>query len=114
MEKTNRPTVAGILTIISGVFGLIGTISLFIGFGVTSRAFGIPIGYIPAFVPGLILFMAILSALIDILALLGGIYAIQQKMWGLSLAGAIAAIMVFLPLGIPAVILIAQAKNEFE
>ena len=115
MEKTSKPTVAGILAIISGVLGLIGAASLFIGFGVTSGAFGIPgVGDIPAFVPGLILGMAIPSAIIDILALVGGIYAVQRKMWGLALAGSIAAILAFLPLGIPAVILAAQSKNEFE
>ncbi|MFB0559274.1 MAG: hypothetical protein ACETVS_01910 [Dehalococcoidales bacterium] len=114
MEKTNKPTVAGILAIISGVFGLIGAVSMFIGFGVVSGALGIPTGYIPAFVPGIILGIAIPSTIIAILALVGGIYAVQRKMWGLALAGSIAAILAFLPLGIAAVILTAQSRNEFE
>jgi len=114
MEKTSKPTVAGILAIISGVLGLIGAICMFIGFGVTSGALGIPTGYIPEFVPSLVLGMAIPSLLIAILALVGGIYAVQRKRWGWALAGSIAAILAFLPLGIPSLIFAAQSKDEFE
>ena len=115
MEKTSKPTVAGILAIISGVLGLILAVSYFIGFGVTSGAFGIPgTGEIPGFVPGIVLGMAIPTLVIAILALVGGIYAVQRKKWGWALAGSIAAILAFLPLGIPAVILAAQSKDEFE
>jgi len=114
MEKTSKPTVAGILDIISGVLGLMGAISMFIGFGVVSGALGIPTGYIPGFVPELVLGLAIPLAIIAILALVGGIYAVRRKMWGLALAGSIVAIFTFLPLGIPAVIFAAQSRNEFE
>jgi len=114
MEKTNKPTVAGILAIISGVLGLLLAVSYFIGYGVVSGALGIPTGYIPEFVPGIVLGMAIPTAVIAILALVGGIFAVQRKQWGWALAGSIAAILAFLPLGIPAVILAAQSKNEFE
>ena len=114
MEKTNKPTVAGILAIISGVLGLIWAISLFIGFGVVSGALDIPTGYIPEFVPGLVLGLAIPSAIIAVLAIVGGVYALQRKMWGWALAGSILAILAFLPLGIAATVLAAQSKNEFE
>ncbi len=113
MEKTNKPTTAGILNIVSGVLGILGAISLFIGFGVTSGALNMPTGYIPAFVPGLVLGMAIVSTIAAILALVGGVYAMQRKRWGWALAGSIAAILAFFPLGIPAVIFAAQSRNEF-
>jgi len=114
MEKTNKPTVAGVLTIISGVLGLILAISMFIGYGVVSGVCGIPVGYIPAFVPVIVLGTAIPTLIIAILAVVGGIFALQRKTWGLALAGSIAAILVFLPLGIPAVILTTQSKVEFK
>jgi len=114
MERTSKPTVAGILAIISGVLGLIGAVSMFIGFGVVSGALGIPTGYIPGFVPGVVLGMAIPTLIIAILALVGGIYAVQRKQWGWTLAGSIAAIIVFLPLGIASTVLSAQSKSEFE
>ena len=113
MEKTNKPVLSGVFNIISGVLGLITAASYFVGYGVTSGALGIPTGPIPEFVPGIIMGMAIPTLILSILALIGGIYALQRKTWGLALAGSIAAILVFLPLGIPALIFAAQAKDEF-
>ncbi len=84
MEKTNKAVTAGILAIISGAIGLIIAASYFIGFGVTSGYLGIPTGYIPAFVPGIVLGMAILALIVAILALAGGIYAVQKKDVGSS------------------------------
>jgi len=48
------------------------------------------------------------------LALVGGIFSLQRKRWGLTLAGAIVAILPFSLLGIVAVILVVLSKNEFE
>ena len=114
MEKTNKPIWAGVLAIASGVFGVIGAICYFIGYAVVSGAWRVPVGYIPEFVPALVMGTAILTAIFAILAIIGGIYSLQRKNWGMSLTGSIFAILSFLPLGIPAVILVAQAKNEFE
>ena len=114
MEKTSKPTVAGVLNIITGALGIIGAISTFIGFGVVSGAMGIPTGYIPEFVPGIVLGTAIFALIISLLALVGGIFAVKRKQWGWTLAGSIAAIFVFLPLGIASTVLAAQSKNEFE
>ncbi len=115
MEKTNKPTTAGVLNIITGALGVIWAICMFIGYAVVSGACVVPggIGYIPEFVPGIVLGMAIPTLILAILALVGGIYALQRKIWGLALAGSIAAILAFFPLGIPAVIFAAQSRNEF-
>ncbi|MFC1995523.1 hypothetical protein ACFLVM_01415 [Chloroflexota bacterium] len=116
MEKTNKPMTAGVLDIISGVLSFLWAISLFIGFAITSEAWTVSggIGYIPNFVPGLILVWAIVSIIITAINLVGGIYAIKRKQWGWALAGSILAIIAFLPLGIASTILVAQAKDEFE
>jgi len=114
MEKTNKPITAGILNIITGALGIIGAIGSFIGFGVVSGALGIPTGPIPGFVPGIVLGTAIFILIIAVLALVGGIFSVQRKQWGWTLAGSIAAILVFLPLGIASTVLAAQSKSEFE
>lgn len=115
MEKSSKPTVAGILVIISGILGLIWAILLFVGYGVVSGAFDIPGTWgIPDFVSGIVLGWAIPQTVVSILALIGGIYAVQRKVWALAITGSIAAILAFLPLGIPAVILAALSKDEFE
>jgi len=115
MEKTNKPTIAGILNIIAGALGIIGAISMFIGFYIVSGCWGIPgMEAIPRFVPGIILAIAIPSLIVSILALVGGVFCVQRKQWSWALAGSIAAILAFLPLGIVSTVLAAQSKNEFE
>ena len=120
-KRTWKPTVAGILDIVAGVFGLIAVILLFVGAGITGGILGIPgIEAIPRFVPYLLLGIAIPLAVLGILALVGGIYALQRKGWGWALAGSIAAVFAstpilrFLPIGIVAIIFTAISKDEFE
>ncbi|MFC2069198.1 hypothetical protein ACFLTP_09380 [Chloroflexota bacterium] len=114
MEKTNKPTVAGVFNIITGALGILGALGAFFGFGVVTGAFNIPTGYIPDFVPAIVLGSAIFSLIVAVLALIGGIFAVQRKQWGWALTGSIAAIFSLIFLGIPAVILVATSKNEFE
>jgi uncharacterized protein involved in cysteine biosynthesis len=53
-------------------------------------------------------------ALLGILAVIGGILAIQRKQWGWSIAGSVAALLCnFIP-GVIAVILTAMSKSEFK
>jgi len=120
MEKTWKPTVAGILDIITGALGLIGVTFLIIGgFFIpvwsTNGALGIPgTQAIPFFIPSIFWGIIIFSAIIGILALVGGIYAVQRKKWGWALTGSIAAILSNLILGILATIFTAMSKDEFE
>ena len=62
----------------------------------------------------ILILVAIFSAIVGILSLLGGIYAIKRKKWGLVLAGSIAAIFSSTALGVLSTIFTAIAKNEFE
>lgn len=114
MEKTSKPIIAGVLEIIAGVLGLLAALSLLIVVGMTGGSLDTPMGPMPAFVPGLIKSMGILTILFAILSLVGGIFAVQRKLWGLALAGSIGAILTAFILGIPAIILTAISKKEFE
>ena len=115
MEKTNKPTTAGILNIISAVLSFFWTISLFIGWAILSEVWNVPggVGYIPEFVPAVTMGWAIISIIITAVILVGGICAIKRKQWGWALAGSILAIFAFLPLGIIATVLVAKSKDEF-
>ena len=110
MKKTNKPKIGGILTIISGSLASLGAVNYAIGLGDVS---GLGKGDIPPFVPSIIFGVPALSIIIGILALAGGILAMRRKKWGWSLAGSIAGTLSVLPLGIPAIILIALSKDEF-
>ena len=110
MKKTNKPKIGGILTIISGTLASLGAVNYAIGL---SQVSGLGKGDIPPFVPSIIFGVPILSVVIGVFALIGGILAILRKKWGWSLAGSIAGSLSVLPLGIPAIILIALSKDEF-
>jgi hypothetical protein len=110
--KTNKPVIAGILSIISGALAILGTISYSIGLGDPGSGFGK--GDMPPFVPSIIFGMSIPAIFIALLAIAGGILAVLRKRWNWSLAGSIAAIFSLIILGIPSVILIALSKDEFE
>jgi len=105
--KTGKPTVAGVLGIISGCFALVGALFFvvpMVALGVIGASFAVPI----------LLAIALVPAVPGILALLGGIYAMKRKIWGLALAGSIASAIICPVLGIPALILTALSRNEFE
>ena len=121
MEKTWKPTVAGILNIVSGALGLLAVAGLIIAIVVTSGAADLPgTEEIPHFVSGLLTGIAVSLAIFSILSLVGGIYEVQRKIWGLALAGSISSIFASipilggLPVGITATVLTALSKGEFE
>ena len=100
------------MTIFSGLLGLLGIASYSIGLGDVGSGFGK--GDMPPFVPSIIFGMPIPSLIIALLALVGGIFALQRKRWAWALASSIAAALSLILLGIPAIVLIALSKDEFE
>lgn len=120
MERKWKPTVAGILSIISGVVGLVAVFGLIIAISVTGGFYIPGTEQIPKFVPYFLTGIAIPLAILSVLSLVGGICALQRRKWGLALAGSISAIFASIPLlgglpvGITATILTALSKNEFE
>ena len=120
MVKTWKPVVAGILEVVSGAVGLIAVFGLSIAIGVTGGAFIPGTEHVPGFVPSLLTGIAIPLALVSILSLIGGIYTLQRKVWGLALAGSVAAIFASIPLlgglpvGITATVLVALSRDEFS
>ncbi len=105
MKNTWKPTAGGILAIIGGAINLLAGLgfTLFFPLALPFRAALMTVGVLGALFLGT-----------GIVALIGGISALQRKRWGLSLAGAICAIS---PpstlLGILSVVFIAMARDEF-
>ncbi len=125
MKKTWKPTVAGILNIVAGVLSLLGAIGVIIGIIVFISVGSAPfladmwrdigdLGVGPNLLIIILVIAAIFSAILGILPLIGGIYALQRKKWGLALAGSIIAIFGSFIMGILATIFIAMSKDEFE
>jgi hypothetical protein len=118
IEKTWKPVAGGILNIVAGVSSLIGFIVVIISIGFIDSPFlwdSLDLDPISAgVVQTVLVIIAIVTFITGVLPLIGGIYSLQRKRWGLALAGSIAAIIGTTILGILSVIFIAMAKNEFE
>jgi len=111
MERTWKPTTAGILSIVAGAFNLIAGIAIAC---VGAACLDPWTGYMGK---TCLWFGAIGAPLIviGIVAIVGGVFALRRRIWGLALAGAICAL--FPPpvvvLGILSIIFLALSKEEF-
>ena len=112
MSRTKKPIIGGILSIFSGLLGLLGTYSYSIGFGEAGS--GIGKGDMPPFVPSIIFGMPVPAIIIALIAIVGGVLAIMRRRWRWALTGSIAAVLSLIFTGIPAIVLIAISKREFE
>jgi hypothetical protein len=119
----NNAKVGGILSIVSGAFGFLALGYFVFIIWMFNFMFTMPQPYGPMtpelpqeFFQIMAIFygaMGLIMALIGALGIVGGVYALKKKHWGLALAGAIAGSVTFFPCGIPAIIFVCLGKDEF-
>ena len=117
----NKSKIAGILSIISGVFGFLGLAWMLFSMYMVGTVFNQPSIYgattlPPEFLTIMVIFYSVFGlflALLGVLGIVGGVFAIKKKRWAIALAGAIAAAITFFPCGIAATILVSLAQPEF-
>ena len=115
MEKTWKPTTAGILCIISGAADiLLGVLTVFASSFVMRSADLIGEEWVMDLVISVVMVVGPIWVLLGVVALLGGIFALKRRLWGLALAGSICALSGVTVLGILAIIFVAMGRNEFE
>lgn len=116
--------IGGVLSIVSGALGILSGLAM-VAFGIFFKwlmMFGDSYSYdagMTAEQVGTLLgvFYGVTGGfwvLFGVLALVGGIYAVRKKLWGLALAGAIGSVLTCFPIGVVAIIFTAMAKPEFE
>jgi hypothetical protein len=121
--QSNAKT-GGILSIVAGALGgiasLMGILFMILIFSITATdssyyydGYRYAEGSFAVFMVIWIIFAAFF-VLVGALGVVGGIFAIRRKNWGLALAGAIAGTITFFPVGVPAIIFVALGKGEFE
>jgi hypothetical protein len=118
VENSNYPVVTGVLSIVSGVFGAFTGVGMIIVSAVFWGAIGLSVSApdeFPFFVfQTVYLVIGIIFLSLSILAIVGGIFALQKRYWGLTLAGAIASIFTFFPTGIAAIIFAGLSRQDFK
>lgn len=108
VDKTWKPTVAGILDVISGLLWIAGVVLLVLVLLGFSVGFGTPTGL--TLVRLWLVVMALgLLGLIDIA---GGIMSLRRKRWVFALIRSLCAIPT--GLGIVATVLVALSRREFK
>jgi hypothetical protein len=120
----NHAKVGGVLSIIAGAFGIL---SLLFCICMAAMMLLMPGDFSGdhyyrstspdvtlAIIAAICIIMGIFHALVGVLAIVGGVFALRKKHWGWALAGAIGGTMTFFPCGIPAIIFIATGKPEFQ
>ena len=116
-QTTLRATIARVLDIVAGVMALTGGVVMglvvAVGMGFLSQApKDTPLaGWLPMAVFGPLALMLVGSATLSIA---GGIAALKRSSWGWSVAGAAAALVAFIPLGVAALVLTIMAESEFQ
>ena len=118
VENSNYPVVTGVLSIVSGVFGVFAGVGMIIISVIFWGAITLSVSTsdeFPFFIfQTVYLVIGIFFLILAILAITGGIFALQKRYWGLTLAGAIAAIFTFFPTGIAAIIFAGLSRQDFK
>lgn len=137
MERTWKPTTAGILNLISGAMGIAGGVTTIILGGFVGRLGGLSAEisdalseWAGAWIPkatdlqslitevagissAILMAVGIMLLVFGVIALIGGIYAIKRQKWGLALAGSILALPAGGILGILSIIFVSLGRREF-
>ncbi len=119
MKLTWKPIMAGILDIVGGAIGMVGGLyfvalaSLFNVIREFVRLDPHVIQRIEQVIQN-IFAVPFVVVFIGIIAIIGGVYALQRRIWGFALAGSICSCVVFPFFGLPSIIITALAKDEFN
>jgi uncharacterized membrane protein YozB (DUF420 family) len=109
VEKSWMTLTSGILDIISGIGMMFVCFWLVVAGSIT----GI-VQNVPQWLPGVLFTLAIILIIVAIVSVIGGVFAIKRKVWGMALAGSIAAFFCFFIFGIISIVLITLGHNEFK
>ena len=112
-----KPTIAGVLDIIAGAMSLVGSGVFVVIAVVISRTINLS-GHAEAEVLSalplaILLPLALFGVIVGLVAVVGGAATLRRRRFGLAVAGAVAALFAFFPVGIPALILTVLSQKDF-
>ena len=109
VEKTAKPVVGGILILIGALVGIASGASL-----IWAGSMFLPLGDYGMDISGILAVCGIIWIVLSLIGLLGGIFAMQRKHFGLAIVGGIFSLLVgFFIFGLIGLILVAISKDEF-
>ena len=111
MNKTWKSQVGGILAIIGGVIGLLASMGILIAITVLNTVWSW--GLLPINVIGILWIILVPMFICGVLAIIGGVFAVQRKNYSMALTGAIAALFPAWIFGLGAIVFTAISRDEF-
>ncbi|MFQ6106300.1 MAG: hypothetical protein ACE5QF_01745 [Thermoplasmata archaeon] len=109
VEKTAKPVIGGILIIIGALAGIIGGAMM-----IWAGSLFLPIPTVGFDLGGIFAICGIIWILLSLIGILGGVFAMQRKHFGLAIVGGIFSLLFgFFIFGLIGLILVAISKNEF-
>lgn len=116
MQKSWMPLTGGVISIVAGALGLlICLVVTFVILGLGAFAGSSWGDRIPSVMPiWILLLICIPFFLINVLAIIGGIFSVKARYWGWALAGAIGALFPCWILGVPAIVFVILGRNEYK
>jgi hypothetical protein len=110
VEKTWKPVVGGVLIVIGALVGIVSGAILMWG-----GAMFLSIPMVGDAMGGILATCGIILLIFGIIGLLGGIFAMMRRLWGLAILGGIFALISgYFILGLIGLILVAISKKEFS
>ncbi|HKZ48877.1 MAG TPA: zinc ribbon domain-containing protein [Thermoplasmata archaeon] len=114
-QPSQMPVIGGVLLLLAGILGFVGAAQVFVASGAGSY-----FGVFGPEIAGILAVCGLLLVIFSVFALLGGIMAVQRKMWGLALAGGILGLFAIGPfflsslLSLIGLIIIGISREDFE
>ena len=116
IHRTGKPVAAGIINIVIGSICVLS--ALCIGFGMLTflpsyiDLFDMPT-YLSTHLCDFVSYFAWKFGVLGILSIIGGVFNLRRRIWGLALAGSIAATLLTLGGAVVSVILTTVSRDEF-
>ena len=110
---------AGILDIVCGAIGMVGGLyfvilsSVFRAIHQNLGVSDVVIQQVEQFISSIIA-VPFVMVFIGIIAIIGGVYALQRRIWSLALAGSVVAFILFPVFGLFSIIFTVLAREEFN
>ena len=102
-QKTAKPVVGGVLIILGGIIDLF--------FGIPLATMGTAFAGIPFFPTSMLLICGVIWIILGLIGIIGGIFAIKRKKFGLAIIGGV--LTIYTGLSLIGLILVAISKDEF-
>ena len=113
MRKDWMSVTAGTLEVVVGTVGLVIGFQVDVFKNILQGMFGLFSATLPAIPDSFLTTIVVVFSLFGLLAIVGGTFAGQRRVWGLAFAGSLVTFFICWPLGLATIIFVCLARSQF-